>query len=237
MRVLAFAVAAVTLAACTQQAPRPNAVPQSANPSAIIAAEIGFSRLAQEKGQWTAFRETAAKQATMFVPDAVDAQTWLKGRADPAKSVAWQPHKAFMSCDGKTGVTSGAWQGPDGSTGYFTTVWFWVEKGRPDPRLPANSMGEGEWKWVLDHADALPTPRQKPEIIGTKVASCKGRANAPIDAPTEGVQMKTMFSRDQSLNWEWQLRPDKSRTLIVRLWNGSDFDDVLTDQVAKPMAM
>ena len=236
MRIIALAAAVAALSACTPSRPRPNAVPQSANPSAIIAAEIGFNRLAQDKGQWTAFRDTAAKQATMFVPEVVDAQTWLKGRADPTKSVKWQPHKAFMSCDGKTGVTTGAWQRPDGSTGYFTTVWFWVEKGKPDPRLPANSMGEGEWKWVLDHGDALTATRPTPEIIETKVASCKGRANAPINAPDEGVQMKTMFSRDQSLNWEWQLRPDKSRTVTVRLWNGVDFDDVLTDRVAKPAA-
>jgi hypothetical protein len=233
MRLIALAAFA-TLAACAPQGPRPHAVPQSANPSAVIAAEIAFNRLAQEKGQWTAFRETAAKPATMFVPEAVDAHTWLKGRADPARSVTWQPHKAFMSCDGKTGVTMGAWQRPDGSTGYFTTVWFWVEKGKPDPRLPANSMGEGEWKWVLDHGDALPAPLLIPEMIETKVASCKGRANAPINAPDEGVQMKSMFSRDQSLNWEWQLRPDKSRTVVVRLWNGSDFDDVISDKVAAP---
>ena len=236
MRNISIAAAFALLSACAPSGPRPSAVPQSANPSAIIAAEIAFNRLAQEKGQWTAFRETAAKQATLFVPDAVDAQTWLKGRADPAKSLSWQPHKAFMSCDGKTGVTTGAWQRPDGSTGYFTTVWVWAEKGKPDPRLPANSMGEGEWKWLLDHSDTLPAPLLIPELISTKVASCKGPANAPINAPDEGVQMKTMFSRDQSLNWEWQLRPDKSRTITVRLWNGSDFDDVLTDRVAKPAA-
>ena len=94
-----------------------------------------------------------------------------------------------------------------GSVGYFTTVWFWVQKGKPDPRLPANAMGEGEWKWVTRHGDALTTARPTPEIIETKIASCKGRANAPINAPDEGVQMKTMFSRDQSLNWEWQYAP------------------------------
>lgn len=236
MRLIALTslAALVALTACTPQGRRPMGVPQSANPSAVIAAEIAFNRLAQEKGQWTAFRENAAKQAVMFVPESVDAQTWLKGRADPAKSVVWQPHKAFMSCDGKTGVTMGAWQRPDGSTGYFTTVWYWFEKGKPDPRMPPNFMGEGEWKWVLDHGDSLPVPLLVPEMIETKVASCKGRANAPINAPAEGVEMKTSFSRDQTLNWEWQVRPDKSRTVTVRLWNGEDFDEVLVDRVAAP---
>lgn len=234
MRTIAL-TALVTLAACGPMGQRPpRGVPQSANPSAIIAAEIAFNRLAQEKGQWTAFRETAAKQAVMFVPDVVDAQTWLKGKADPAKSVLWQPHKAFMSCDGKTGVTTGAWQRPDGSTGYFTTVWSWQQKGAVDPRLPPNAMGDGEWKWVLDHGDSLPAPLLVPEMIETKVASCKGRANAPISAPAEGVQMKVTFSRDQTLSYEWQVRPDKSRTLTVRLWNGDGFDEVLSDKVGAP---
>ena len=230
MRTLALS-ALIALAACAPQRPLPFAVPQSANPSAVIAAEIAFNRLAQEKGQWTAFRETAAKQATMFVPGVVDAQTWLKGRADPPKSVKWQPHKVFMSCDGKTAVTTGAWQRPDGSVGYFTTVWQWIPKDKPDPRFP-NVMGDGEWKWVMDHGDALTAERVAPEFLETKVASCKGRANAPIMAPAEGVQMKSGLSFDQSLNWEWQVAPDNSRTVIVRLWNGSDFDDVLTDKVA-----
>jgi hypothetical protein len=238
MRYFAFAALAgiASLTACAPQRPFPRAVPQSASPSAIIAAEIAFNRLAQEKGQWTAFRETATKQAIMFVPEAVDAQSWLKGRVDPAKSVVWQPHKAFMSCDGKSGVTTGAWQGPDGKTGYFTTVWAWIEKGRIDPRLPAGMMGDGEWKWVLDHADSLPAPLLVPEIIETKVASCKGSANAPLRAPEIGVQMVSQFSRDQTLNWEWQLRPDKSRTLTVRLWNGESFDAVVSEKVAAPVA-
>lgn len=233
MRFIAM-TALITLAACAPSGQRPRAVPQSANPSAVIAAEIAFNRLAQEKGQWTAFRETAAKDATMFVPEAVEAQTWLKGRANPAKSVTWQPYKAFMSCDGKTGVTTGAWQRPDGTVGYYTTVWQWIDKGRIDPNLPANAMSNGEWKWVVDHGDSLPTPLIVPEIIETKVASCKGRGDVPLTAPPEGAKMKMGLSRDQSLNYAWIVKADNSRTLEVNLWNGNGFDTVLFDKVAAP---
>ena len=192
-----------------------------ANPSAVIAAEIAFNRLAQEKGQWTAFRETAAKDAIMFVPQPVEAQNWLKGRADPAQSVKWQPHKAFMSCDGKTGVTTGAWQKASAS-GYFTTVWQYFERG----------PGRGEWKWVLDHADTLSTPRAPTEMIETKVASCKGKAPAALNAPSVGAQMKMGFSRDQSLNWTWVVQPNGARTLNVQLWNGEATEVVILDRVA-----
>lgn len=233
MRVLALPLI-LALSACAAQGPRPFEVPQSANPSAIIAAEIAFNRLAQEKGQWTAFRETASREAMMFVPAPVEAQLWLKGRADPAQSVKWQPHKAFMSCDGKTGVTTGSWQQPDGSVGYFTTVWQWMPKGRVDPRQPANVMGEGEWKWVLDHGDDLKAPRAAPELIETKVASCKGQPNAPLNAPPEGARMKMGLSHDQSLNFTWIVPSDNSRTLEVNLWNGTGFDTVLLDRVTAP---
>src|SRR3546814_1505150 len=71
----------------------------------------------------------------MFMPQRVLARDWLKGRADPAQAVTWQPHAVTISCDGNAGATTGAWQrGP--AFGYFTTVW------RRDPR-------KGEMRWVL----------------------------------------------------------------------------------------
>lgn len=197
--------------------------PRIANPSAIISAEIAFARLAQEKGQWTAFRETAAKDAVMFDPEPNLAQAWLKGRADPPAAVKWQAHKAFMSCDGKTGATTGAWQRPNGTFGYFTTIWQFIQK---------NERGDGEWKWVVDHGDALTTPRVPKEMIETKVASCKGRAPALLVAPAEGAQMKSGFSRDQSLSYTWVVQPDGSRTVEVKLWNGQASETVILDQVA-----
>ncbi|RDV02574.1 hypothetical protein DXH95_11465 [Sphingorhabdus pulchriflava] len=221
---------------CASQRPEMRAMSQSANPSAVIAAEIAFNRLAQEKGQWTAFRETAAKDAVMFAPDPNRALEWLKDKADPPKSVKWQPHKAFMSCDGKTGVTTGAWQRPDGSVGYFTTVWQWQDKGSRPADAPASYMGDGEWKWVVDHGDALTAPRAAPELIETRVASCKGKPNAPLAAPPMGAKMKMGLSRDQSLNFTWTVLPDNSRTVTVRLWNGEAFDTVIDDAVAAPAA-
>lgn len=200
-----------------------NFQPKIANPSAIVATEIGFNQLAQEKGQWTAFRQTAAKDAVMFVPQPVSALEYLKGKPDPARAVSRQPHTALMSCDGQTGVTTGAWQSGDGTFGYFTTVWQFVE---------TNARGDGEWKWVLDHRDALTAPRASQEMIATKVASCKGRAAAALVAPPEGAAMKTGYARDQSLSYNWVVQPDGARTVEVTLWNGTVSETVISDQVA-----
>ena len=212
----------VLLAACAGGSGGPPAFqPKLANPSAIIAAEIAFNRLAQEKGQWTAFRETAAKDAVMFVPQPVTAQEWLKGKADPAVSVKWQAHKAFMSCDGKTGVTTGAAQFADGRQAYFTTVWQLFQRSPQDA---------GEWKWVVDHADVIGQARAAPEMIETRVANCKGMPPAIVQAPAEGAKMKMGLSRDQSLNYTWVVQPDGARTLEVKLWNGQSHDSVLLDR-------
>ena len=226
MRQFAVIATGLALASCAAGQPdRPrNFEPKLANPSAVIAAEIAFNRLAQEKGQWTAFRQTAAKDAVMFAPHPVNAGEWLKGKVDPATSVKWQPHKAFMSCDGKTGVTTGAWQ-KDATQGYFTTVWQWFEKG---------NRGDGEWKWVVDHAAPLSSPRALAEMIETRVASCKGKAPATLNAPAVGAQMKAGYSRDQSLSYAWVVQPDGARTLSVDLWNGSSTDNVILDRVAAP---
>jgi hypothetical protein len=225
MRRFGLLLSIVPLAACARgpSAEIRNFEPRIANPSAIIAAGIGFNQLAQEKGQWTAFRETAAKDAIMFMPQPVLAQEWLKGKADPARSVKWQPHKAFMSCDGKTGVTTGAWQRPDGSFGYFTTAWQFIQK---------NERGEGGWKWIMDHGDDLTAPREPAEMIETRVASCKGTAPAALVAPAEGARMKAGYSKDQSLSYTWVVQPDGARTVEVKLWNGGASETVILDRVA-----
>ncbi len=214
----------ISLSACAGGPSRPEGFqPKLANPSAIIAAEIAFNRLAQEKGQWTAFRETAAKEAIIFVPQPTLAQDWLRGKANPPVSVKWQPHKAFMSCDGKTGVTTGAAQWPDGRNGYFTTVWQLMQRSPNDA---------GEWRWVVDHGDFIEPGKAAPEFIETRVASCKGRAPAELVAPPEGAKMKAGYSRDQSLSYTWVVQPDGARTLEVKLWNGTSADTVLLDRVA-----
>ncbi len=233
-RLLAALSLTLIASACAAPTPRMRAVSQSANPSGVIAAEIALNRLAQEKGQWTAYRDTAAREAMLFGPQPVLAQTWLKGRADPAAAAKWQPHKVFMSCDGKTGVTTGAIQQADGSVGYFTTAWQWLDKGPIPPSAPPGYMGNGEWRWLVNHTDRLITPREAPEFIETKVASCKGQPGAPLAAPPAGARMKMNLSRDQSLNFTWVVQPDGSRTVTARLWNGTSFDTVLTDSVAAP---
>ena len=183
------------------------------DPSSVFAAEIAFGRLAQQKGQWTAFRATAADDAVMFVPQRVVAKKWLKGRADPPKPVMWSPSVIHVSCDGNLAASTGNWKRPDGSVGYFTTIW----------RRDKN----GAWKWILDHGDTLASPRAAPEFLVGKVATCKRGAS--------GSERPSAAS-DESLVWSADVAADGSRRVSVRSWNGAAYDVVIDDRVASPGA-
>lgn len=220
MRLLLSASLALALAGCAGQPDDIRNRPLGPNPSGFVAAEIGFARLAQEKGQWTAFRETSASDAVMFVPQRVKARDWLRSQKDPAEAVKWQPHAVYVSCDGNVGVTTGAWQkGP--ANGYFTTVWL------RDPKT-------GKTLWTLDHGDELSTPRTAPDFIDSKQAVCGTRPGVALDAGAEGEDRAVGLSPDQTLSWTSVVRPDGSRRITIRLWDGSAMQPVIDDQVAAP---
>jgi hypothetical protein len=202
---------AVALCAGPAEARRERLRP-TANPSAVVATELAFARAAQEKGQWAAFREFAADDAVMFVPQQTAAKAWLKGRAEPQVAVKWQPYEVWMSCDGSLAVTKGAWQRPNG-VGYFTTVW--------------KRQKNGTFKWVLDQGDDLKQALPEPEMIGGHVAECSRPTAAPA-APGGTVG----WSDDRTLEWVVEVKPDNSRHFEVRLWAGSAYDTVISSDVA-----
>ena len=208
------------------------------NPSALIAAELAFARLARDKGQWTAFDQTATDDAEMFVPARTLAKPWLKKRTNPPQALQWQPHAAWIACDGSAGVTYGAYQAPGGTQGWFSTVW---QRGK-----------KGDYKWSLDQGGELPKPLAAPDWSEGKVADCparprsagddasrKGRKPAdtaiqrtlagPIPAldPT-GLDSKDGQSRDGSLAWRSTVRADGTRAWTVWLWKDGEMAEVLS---------
>lgn len=212
-----------SLAACAgasagPQYPRDRNFKQGANPSGAIAAELAFAQLAQTKGQWTAFRDTATNDAVMFVPQAVQAQAFLKNRANPAAAVKWQPHQVWSSCDGTISVTRGAWQGARG-TGLFTTVW--------------QRQKDGGLKWVADQGEDLAVPLAAPEMISARVATCKPAAPAVITAAAVTDRRRGQ-SIDGTLRWTTIVATDCSRRYTVNLWNGVKFEEVFTHDFAAP---
>lgn len=191
------------------------------DPQTAIDAERAFNAAAQAKGQWTAFRDYAAPEAVMFVPQPINAQQWLKDRADPPRSVEWWPSESFVSCDGSLAVNTGGWKRPDGSVGYFTTVW--------------KRQADGSWKWLIDHGDTLSRPRAAPDAPATRSASCDGGQGGIISPVPRGKGASGMAA-DRTLFWRWEVNPNGARSLVVLLWTGTNFDTVLQDDVAAPPA-
>lgn len=200
-------------------------------PTAVIRAEIAFNQRAQTEGQWTAFRKTADKDAIMFVPQVVNAQRWLGTQANPPQSVAWWPSRVFMSCDGSYAATTGGWQRPDGSVGYFTTLW--------------RRQKRGDYRWVFDHGDALPALRtQREDDLEAKVAECprghRADGEPGGDRPGKVEIMRIASppppsgegqSADGSLRWQWVTRPDGSRTISVSMRYEGEMRTVIQDDV------
>ena len=210
-------VASLALAACSGGGDRRGGfgrdLPPAANPSAVIATELAFARMAQEKGQWTAFAEYAAKDAVMFVPAPVNAKDWLKKQQNPAKAVTWQPYQVWSSCDGTLAATKGAWQRPDGTAGYFTTVWQRQKK-------------DEDYKWVLDQGDALTVPLEAPEFVQANVADCaRGRSGG------EATTAAARSSNDGTLRYQWNVAEGGARHLAVEMLVDGEMKTVLTSDV------
>lgn len=184
----------------------------AAAPQTAIDAERAFAAAAERDGQWTAFRHYAAANAMMFVPQPTNAQAWLKDRKDPPQSVRWQPALSFVSCDGKTAVNTGTWQRPDGSVGYFTTVW--------------QRQAGGDWKWLLDTGDTLPKVSPAPSTTTRAYCAAKPERRAFPESATAGGT-----SPDGSLRWWFALRPDGGHTLNADYWDGAKYKPALADQI------
>jgi hypothetical protein len=201
-----------------------------ADTAAVVAAELAFARAAQEKGQWTAFADYATKDAIMFVPQAVNAQDWLKGRDNPPQAVRWQPHQVWSSCDGSLAVTKGAWQRPDGSVGYFTTVWARQQKKKDG------------YRWLLDQGDTLAEPLAAPEMIEGKVADCpRSRPDGSFDAELAAWEREAVaggavagsgMSADQTLAYRFSVASSGAREITVFLAKDGQMQEVLNSKVA-----
>jgi hypothetical protein len=192
-------------------------------PVTAIDAERAFVIEAQKSGQWTAFRKFSAEDALMFVPQPINAQTFLKDLKDPPLSVYWWPGASFVSCDGGFAVNTGPWVREAGkSVGYFTTVW---------------RRGGEDWRWIYDGGDGLKKPRAQGGDIRPDIASCSGKPKGAVVLGTvqsAGYRSGGGKSVDGTLVWSWTVGPKGDRHFLAQLWNGKQFRTVVDDQVAAP---
>lgn len=246
-RLIPLVLLSITVPSLAQPAPEAaQGRPQRAyaNPSALIAADIGLARLAREKGHWAALRETADEAAELLEGGRILAKTALKDRKDATKAGQWAPHFAWISCDGSAGLTLGSAQSAGESYGEYLTVWQRQIKGKVD------------WKWVLRDGQALPAPLRAPDWAEGKVADCPARKPSemtttpatgkrkpekqstvppfrplagpipPNSAPSD-ADSKDGQSRDGTLAWRSTVMPDGSRRFAAWMWKDGTMQEVI----------
>ena len=194
----------------------------AAAPSEVIAAELAFARLAREKGQWTAFRETATDDAVWPSPGWANVRDSLKGAPDPGQAIVWEPDSVTLSCDGSYALSTGPGTYPDGRKTRFATIW--------------QRQDDGRYKWVLDQGFDLEAGYAKPEMIGAAVAECGERRRGRPPRARRGLAWQSGQSDDGTLAWTTELRPDCSRSFVVRARRGAAMPEVFRRDAAPPPA-
>jgi hypothetical protein len=132
---------------------------------------------------------------------------------------------------GSLAVTRGAWQRPDGSVGYFTTVWARQEKKKDG------------YRWLLDQGDALAEPLAAPEMIEGKVADCvPGGASALSEAGLAAGEREAIaggaadagwgISVDRTLAYRYSVDPAGARQTVVFLAKDGQMQEVVNSKVA-----
>ena len=203
-----------------ESAARPSTSSGRTEKGSAVEAERAFAADAQRIGQWAAFRKWATADAIMFLPQPAPMQQATKDWPEPKQAVRWSPAKSFVSCDGQVAANTGPWMRPDGSHGFFSTIWL---------RQP-----DGAWKWQVDGGDSLPRPRSplgaEPAI---RRASCDNRP-AGVVSPTPRGKGGGGVSPDRTLSWRYDVAMSGAREFVVELWTGDRYEAVITDRVAAP---
>lgn len=227
MKIAPAALALGALAACT---PGPRLddrraafLGRAAEPSAVIAAELAFARMAREKGTWTAFRATATDDALWPAPEWQNVKAALKGLPDPAQPIVWEPDLVWSSCDGSFALSTGPATWPNGRRSRFATIW--------------QRQDDGGYRWVLDQGLDADTNYTRPEMIAAQVAECgERRARDPREKARRGAAWQSGQSDDGTLAWATELAADCSRRFTVRARRGGTLVEVFSARSAAPPA-
>ncbi|MCW2351455.1 hypothetical protein [Sphingobium sp. B12D2B] len=199
----------------------------TANPSAIVAAELGMARQAREEGQWTALRKLADKDAVIFAPGPLNAQAWLKQQTDPARPVRWNPQQIFIACDGSYAAATGSLERVNGQAARFVTLW--------------RQQRKGDYKWVMTATSDTPWSGEADGMIKASVADCARRGERPerrdrdrdiVRLPDPPPASGSAQSEDGSLRWTWTVSGD-ARTLEVFLRRGAGEERAIQETVAE----
>jgi hypothetical protein len=215
----------------------------SANPSALIAADIAMAQAIPAKGSNAALAATMAEGAEIVLPPRLSADAVLRRKmALPARP--HRPDAAWIACDGTTGLTRGAWQGADGSAGWYATVWQrHPKKGTYQWRLmveAVQSPAPAAPEFLLGLVADCPARPARPEAVAPEGRAVRGKpgkapppqprplaGSLPRDDAPAGSDMRDGQSFDGSLAWRVGVWPDGSRHMRGYIWKDGSMTEIL----------
>lgn len=247
--ILATTMLALTLTACTSGPQRPRYKPQvieralkgapgEAQPSTIVATEVAYGQAAKEKGFFTASAQYAAPGARMHTAQGPKVFASIAGGLDNKDGPAgWGPRTVAMSCDGQMAVSAGRFLDKDGKIGTYVTTWErqsdrnykWTYDagGLDNPQPPKRAD--------VDDSESLITVTAIDAILGL-VASCP-RADAPVPPPpavslSNDHPGEAQLSKDGTLRWRWEHRPDGTKYVLVEYWYEGEWTTAIEESLA-----
>jgi ketosteroid isomerase-like protein len=143
LAVLAVAQSSLAWTKPAPAAPPPAPMPPSVAVQQIEDTERAFAQAVAQSGIAAGFRQFAAPDAVLFLPDPVPAGPELAG-ARWAGEFLWRPQYVAVAPSGDLAFSAGPslLRGARPYGGFYLTVW----KRQPD----------GSWKFLLDHAVDMP---------------------------------------------------------------------------------
>jgi hypothetical protein len=195
-----------------------------ANPSGIIAAELGQTRIIRGKGAKglkQAFKSYIADEAVIFAPDAVNAREYWRKTGTLPIAPERSPYSVWMSCDGTQAVVQGVWR-RDAAAGTFISVW--------------ERQKDGGYKWVMTREDNAAPAGEAPEMLTAKIATCRARpSHAGGAGPGRGgrkgkppeIPHKPGMAADETLRWQWHEDAAGNPLFVAEMWTGGGYEEVL----------
>jgi hypothetical protein len=207
----------------------------------VADAELGFASAAQDRGQWAAFRATAAPDAILYAPIRTGAMQMLARASEPPpeKRLHWAPAITMTACDGTLGYSTGPWRRPDGGRGSFGTIWRkdaagwrWIYDGGHDDGGFANAAGA-----VAEMQSACPAPigaaatmpREELPMTAVPVATLLAGSAPDLIRASDGPMPLALrlgspeaagASADRTLQWRINaVTGAKPGAHLLRLWS------------------
>lgn len=170
-------------AGAPQARPVAVALPSPAQP--ILDAERAFAQAVTLNGIAPGFRQFAASDAVLFLPDPTPAAAALD-HANWIGDLVWRPQFAGVAASGDMGFDVGpslARAGGRASGGYYLTIW--------------RKTADGGWKFVVDHGVDMPATIYAPLALppttlalGPPLAPRVQEAVREADAALNGAMVK-----------------------------------------------